>query len=490
MRGGDGATTYKTARAARPSVGAVLRSDLDPGRDDVAKTMAAASSFVSDFLDALPEAPVSGPDTVPSGLHAPPGEQPGEFDALLATVSDAAARAVETSSGHYFAYFPSGGLFSSAVAELLAQTVNRFTGVSAMAPGLVALERSVLRWLCDEFGLPAGSGGLLTSGASTATLSALVAARERAVRAGAPLDTLTLYVTTHTHHCVAKAARIAGLNPGQIRTVPTTAEHRMDPEAAREAVAADRAAGHRPFLLVGTAGATSTGTVDPLPELARLAADAQLWFHVDAAYGGGFVLTDRGRHALRGIERADSLTLDPHKSLFLQYGTGALLVRDTEALRAAHAATADYLQDVDDDGVAPDFADLGVELTREFRGLRLWLPLHLHGVAAFRAALDEKLDLAAHADRRLREFADVPLRPDLTVLAFRAPGGGATGTARDRANRELLARLNATGRIFLSSTRLDGRNTLRMCVLSHRTGRAHVDDAVELIRDGIEGRLP
>ncbi len=448
--------------------------------------MTAATSFVSDFLDGLPDAPASGETTVPARLHAPPTEGPGSFDALLATVADAASRAVETAGGDYFAYFPAGGLFASAVAELLAQTVNRFTAVGDMAPGLVALEQSVLRWLCAEFGLPSGAGGLLTSGASTATLSALLAARQRALGPRGDADTawsdrLRVYVTEHTHHCVAKAARIAGLPAGAVRTVPTNGEHRMDPDAAREAVRRDRASGHHPLLLVGTAGATSTGTVDPLPDLADLTRDENLWFHVDAAYGGGFQLTARGRRTLRGVERADSITLDPHKSLFLQYGTGVLLVRNPATLHAAHAADADYLQDLDHDDDLPDFADLGVELTREFRGLRLWLPLHLHGVGAFRAALDEKLDLAARAERHLREFAEVPLRPDLTVLTFRVPGG-------DETNRRLLEWLNATRRVFLSSTRVDGRYTPRLCVLSHRTRAEHVDRALGLIREGAETR--
>jgi len=453
---------------------------LEPNKDEVATMMASATSFVTDFLGSLGEAPATAPDDSCRGLAellAPPDERPVDFDHLLDVFGDAASRAVETAGPGCYAYFPGGGLFASAVAELLACTVNRYTGLSSMAPGLVALEDSVIRWFCREFGLPAGAGGLLTTGTSASTLSALVAARQRQL--GGPPKTGAIYLTEHTHHCVAKAAHIAGFGPEQIRTVPVTADHRMDPAAAEELIAADRAAGRRPFVLVGTAGTTNTGTIDPLADLAALADRQGVWFHVDAAYGGGFQLTERGRTKLRGIERADSVTVDPHKSLFLPYSTGLLLVRDVRSLRAAHGADADYLQDVDHDTGLPDYADLGAELTRDFRGLRLWLPLHLYGAGAFRTALDEKLDLAEVAYRELRDMPRLQTYPpDLTVLAFRSAGG-------DEVNRRLLDTIHASGRIALTSTQIDDQCTLRLCVLSHRTHRAHVDEAIAIVRDAL-----
>jgi aromatic-L-amino-acid decarboxylase len=257
--------------------------------------------------------------------------------------------------------------------------------------------------------------------------------------------------------------------------VPVGAGLRIDVAAAAALIAADRARGLRPFLLVGTAGTTSTGTVDPLADLGALARREGLWFHVDGAYGGAFQLTERGRRLLRGIESADSITMDPHKGLFVPYGTGALLVRDQELLRAAHTATGDYLQDFDED-LGPDFADLGPELTRSFRGLRLWLPLHLHGVDAFRRELDEKLDLTELVHRELSadEHLVVPHTPDLTVAVFHSPQG-------DAATQRLLERINETRRVYLSSTRLDGRYTVRMCVLSYRSHREHVEEALSII---------
>ena len=447
---------------------------MEPDRQTRQEWTAAATAFVEDFIGGLEDAPASAHDSpVPPGLLAPPPDGPGDLADLLARFGDAASRAIETAGPRYFAYFPAGGLYSSVLAEFLSQTVNRYTGISGPAPALAAIEHSVLRWLCDVFDLPDRAGGLFTSGASIATLAALHAARED--RLGGPDPRGTVYVTEQAHYCVAKAARIAGLTADQVRTVPVDADLRLDVPAAAAIIAADRAAGRRPFLLVGTAGTTSTGTVDPLAAAGDLARREGLWFHVDGAYGGAFQLTTRGREVLTGITGADSIALDPHKTMFLPYGTGVLLVRDQARLHAAHAATGDYLQDFDRD-TWPDFGDLGPELTRGYRGLRLWLPLHLHGVDAFCRELDEKLDLSAHVHETLAADPnlDVPYRPDLTVSVFRSPGG-------DAATEALLSRINGTRRAYLSSTRLAGRHTIRLCVLSFRTHKSHVDEVLEII---------
>jgi aromatic-L-amino-acid decarboxylase len=463
---------------------------LEPDRAAMTAMAAAAAELVADFVEVLPSAPAVNVDAagVPAlveSLAAPPAETPsaGGFDDLLATFREAAAAAIETAGPSYMAYVGGGGLYTSALAEFVARGVNRFTGLAAFAPALVAMEESTIRWLAREFGLPGASGGLLTTGGSMATLVAVVAARtEHLDRRGHHLDRGTVYVTAHTHQSLAKAARIAGVRPDQVRVVPTTADLRLDPAAAEELIAADRAAGRIPFLLVGTAGTTNTGTVDPLGRLADLARDQGLWFHVDGAYGGFFHLTERGRARLAGIERADSLVLDPHKGLFLPHGTGVVLVREAATLRRAFGSGGDYLQDVTDgDGegdALPDYADIGPELTRDFRGLRLWLPLHLHGVGAFRAALDEKLDLAALAydDLRANARLELPWPPDLSTVAFRlAPPAG------DRQNQDLLARINATRRVHLSSTRIHDRHTLRLCIISHRTHHPRLQEALTLI---------
>jgi aromatic-L-amino-acid decarboxylase len=241
--------------------------------------------------------------------------------------------------------------------------------------------------------------------------------------------------------------------------------------------------------VVANAGSVNTGAIDPLGPLADLCARHRLWLHVDAAYGGFFLLTERGRRALAGIERADSIVLDPHKSLFLPYGTGALLVRDGAALRRAHSVTADYMPPLSNDDELIDFCEISPELSRPFRGLGVWLPLKLLGAAPFRQALDEKLDLARWAADQLRAIPEVEIlaEPELSLLAFRLAPAALAGAAGnrdrlDRLNRDWLARVNARRRVYLTGTMLGNRFALRICVLSFRTHRDRVEQALDDLR--------
>lgn len=441
----------------------------------------AVQELLDGFLTGLDKAPADGRRSIDFGsLTCPPRPAPTPLAELLGTVREAASVAVETAGPRYFGYIPGGGLPSSAVAELVTRVLNRYTGLSDLAPGLVALENGVLQWLASVFGLPVGANGLLTTGGSQAVLTAVLAARKSRLGEG-DLVRGRLYVSDQAHHSVRKAAWIAGFPRSAVRVLPTLDGRRLDPVATRAAITEDRTAGLLPFLLVGTAGTTNTGAVDPLADLADVASEEGLWYHVDACYGGFFQLTARGRHRLAGIERADSVALDPHKSLFLPYGTGVLLVREPGALTAAFDDDGSaYLQDVAETGL-PDYAHWGTELTREYRGLRLWLPLHLHGIDAFRQALDEKLDLAHHAYLRLagHPALEVPEPPELSTVVFRVRG-------HDAANQALLDRINATRRLFCSSTRLDGHLNLRLCVLSYRTHRVHLDEAVDVILSAVD----
>ncbi|MDH3367040.1 MAG: pyridoxal-dependent decarboxylase, partial [Gemmatimonadota bacterium] len=245
-----------------------------------------------------------------------------------------------------------------------------------------------------------------------------------------------------------------------------------------------RRAGYRPFMVVASAGTTNTGAVDDLRGLADLAATEHLWYHVDAACGGFFALTERGRRVLAGMERADSVTLDPHKGLFLPYGTGSLLVRDGRLLRRAHATEGAYLPAMQDRTEFVDFCQVSPELSRPFRGLRLWLPLRLVGVGAFRDALDEKLDLARHVSRELDRMRgiEVIVEPELSIVVFRASGDGPDAEGTNALNRRLLDAVNRRGRVFLTGTTVGGRFLLRVCVLSFRTHRDRIEQCLEDIR--------
>jgi aromatic-L-amino-acid decarboxylase len=444
-----------------------------------------------DFVDGLPDRPACGVIGDPAAgaalvreLLEPPPETPTELSTVIDRLERAAAYAFETAGPGYFAYIPGGGLYASAVTDVYTAVTNRYVGLAAPAPALAAMEHSVVRWFARVCGLPEGSGGVLLSGGSLANLTAVVAARHAGL--GEQIADGTLYLTAHTHQSIAKAARLAGLPAASVRIVPCTADLRMDVEAAARLVAADRAAGKRPFLLVGSAGTTNTGAIDPLPALATLARREGLWFHVDGAYGGLFRLTERGRQRLAGVEEADSVTLDPHKTLFLPYGIGALVVRDPDRLADAHATGGHYLQDLTAEAELPDYGHLGPELSREARGPRIWLPLHLYGVGTFRDALDEKLDLAQTVYKGLsaEPRLEVPWVPGLSTVAFRVrPAGSGEAAVReaDVLSRRLLALVNASGRIYLSSTDIDGRYTLRVCVVVHRTHADRTAEAIDII---------
>jgi aromatic-L-amino-acid decarboxylase len=281
--------------------------------------------FVDDRYTA-PTADWTDLEPVLAAMSAPPPAQGRPLGELLSAVQGAAGKGFDPANPGFAAYIPGGGLYAAALADFLACSVNKYTGLAHPSPGMVALEASVLRWLCDVFALPPGSQGVLTPGGSMANLSAIVTARHQLL--GEEFLDGTVYVSEEVHHSIAKAARFAGLPARALRVVGTDDRLRMDPEQLRTAVREDRRGGRKPFLVVGSAGTINTGAVDPLRDLAAVAAEERLWFHVDGAYGAFFQLTSRGRAELDGIELADSVTLDPHKGLFLPYGTGCLLARD------------------------------------------------------------------------------------------------------------------------------------------------------------------
>ncbi len=390
-----------------------------------------------------------------------------------------------TASPGYLAYIPGGGLFHSAVADLIADSVNRYVGVWMAAPALAQLETNVLRWFSDMIGYPRGARGLLTTGGSMANFTALVTAR----RTRLPENFLsgTIYVSDQAHHSVVKAALMAGFAESNMREIAVDIDFRIRLDALRQRIEEDRRAGFSPFLIVASAGTTNTGAVDDLQALADVAQEQKLWLHVDAAYGGFFMMTERGRKAMAGIGRADSVTLDPHKALFLPYGTGSLLVRNGEELRRAHTVHTDYMPPMQDDPDLVDFCLYSPELSRDFRGLRVWLPFKLHGAGPFRRALDEKLDLAAWATEELRRIPgmEIVAAPQLSLLAFRLARAGLDTDGLNDLNRRLIDAINARQRVFLTPTWLDGKLILRICVLHFRTHLDTMQAALEDIRAAV-----
>jgi aromatic-L-amino-acid/L-tryptophan decarboxylase len=386
------------------------------------------------------------------------------------------------SAGH-MAYIPGGGIYQSAIGDFLAAVSNKYAGIFFTSPGAVRMENMLIRWAADLVGYPAGAGGNLASGGSIANLTAIVTARDAHGLKGADFATTVVYLTTQAHHSIRKSLRIAGLGEVQLRAIAIDEHFRMRPDALAESIAADRAQGLRPWMIIAAGGTTDTGAVDPLDALATIAARERCWFHVDAAYGGFFLLTADGRRALAGIERADSVVLDPHKGMFLPYGTGIVLVRDVQKLAAAHWYMGNYMQDATREPSELSPADVSPELTKHFRALRMWLPLILVGTTPFQAALDEKLLLARYFHEEIQTLGfEVGPFPDLTVVTFRWAPAGVSLERANEMNQAIIEGVRRDGRIFLSSTLLDGRFTLRMVVLAFRTHRRAIDLALQILR--------
>jgi aromatic-L-amino-acid decarboxylase len=451
--------------------------------------VAQAMDRIVAHLASLPEQPAmthEGGHELARSLREGMPEGPTPFAALLDTIFDRALEVnFNTASPGYLAYIPGGGIFPSAVADLISDAINRYVGVFAAAPGFVQLEQNVVRWFCDLVGFGEGSGGFLTTGGSLANLSAVIAAR--ANKLGTHFLEGSLYCSAHAHHSIRKAAMLAGFPPDHVRVVPSDDRFRMDPAALQRMLIEDRKDGLKPFCLVGNAGSTNTGAVDDLAALADLAESARLWFHVDAAYGGFFLLTERGREELRGIERADSVTLDPHKGLFLPLGNGSLVVREQSALKKAHSVGAAYLPDMQEEPDLVDFCEVSPELSRDFRGLRAWLPLKLFGAGVFRAALDEKMDLARYCADAVRELEGVELvaEPQLSVFAFRLNPEGASlvdaaaAEGLNALNRRWMDAINRRKRVYVTQAMLGPSFVLRVCVLHFRTHKERIDMFLE-----------
>ena len=417
---------------------------------------------------------------IAKALRESPPETGTDFDTLLKFIMERVIP-VSINSAHpaYLAYIPGGGLYPSAIADFIAAATNRYIGAWYAAPAAARLETNVLEWFAEWMGYPSTTRGITTTGGSMANFSGIVSARQHIL--GDDIAKGVLYASNQTHHSVMKAAMLAGIPERQHRLLPVDENFRAIPELFEQAIREDLQKGLQPFLLVGSAGTTNTGAIEPLHELADLSEKYSLWYHIDGAYGAFFNLCEEGKRKLSGIERSDSMSLDPHKGLFTPYGCGSLLVKDGERLRRAHTMTADYMQDQFTPAGETNFTEHSPELSRSFRGLQVWLPLKLFGVQAFRENLAEKLQLTQWIYQRfLAEPSFECLSvPDLSVITFRyRPQRGDI----ESFNRRLLENIVKSGKLFLSSTLLNGAFVIRVCILSFRTHQPEVEEAFEIIK--------
>ncbi len=412
-------------------------------------------------------------------LGGGPPEEPAGYAAVLERVMrDVLPFTSRTDHPGYFAFVPSFTSWPAALAELTAAAANPYCGAWMESAGPTQVELEVIDWFRGWLGLPPGTAGLLVTGGSAANLTALLVAREAA---GGPSADSVLYVSDQAHSSLARTARAMGLAAGQVRVLPTDGRWRLAPETVAAAVRRDRDSGRVPFALCASAGSTNTGAVDPLDRLADVCAAERLWLHVDAAYGGFAALTAKGRALLAGLDRADSVTLDPHKWLFQPMECGSVLVRDGTLLERTFAIHPDYLDDLGARGDGEvNLADRGLQLSRGFRALKVWMSVQTFGVAAFRSALQTGLDLAGLAGSLVREHPHLTLLApaELGIICFRREWPGCDEAETERRGLELIDALERTGQALVSSTRLAGRHAIRLCVLNPTSTEADVRSVI------------
>lgn len=428
-----------------------------------------------DYFAGLQDAPVGAkatPEHLTALLFEILPDRPSDPAELLARLSrDVFPNVLHVDHPRFFAFVPGPNNFMSAMGDALASGFNVFNGTWLGGSAAAALELQVIDWLCRLCGLPGSGGGLFVSGGSVANMTALVAARH------ALLDDDTrdaiVYFSDQTHSSVERALRVIGFSPAQFRKLPTDSAFCLEPAVLEAAIAADRSAGLRPFCVVANAGTTNTGAVDPLESIAALCRRERLWLHADGAYGAAAVLSESGRAELKGLDQVDSLSLDPHKWLFQSFECGCVLVRDKSLLKAAFRIMPEYLQDVHRGAAETHPCDYGIQLSRGFRALKVWLSLKTFGLDAFRAAVERGFELAAFAQSEVesREGWEILSPARMGIVCFRFGND-------DTLPMKIVDAMLAEGYAFLTSTRLRGVSALRLCTINPRTTRQDIVETV------------
>jgi glutamate/tyrosine decarboxylase-like PLP-dependent enzyme len=469
----------------------VTNESLDPADwEPFRRLLHEAVDGVVDDLASVRDGPAwrRVPDDVKSALRESLPRRGEPLEATYARFTEL-IRPYPTGNAHprFFGWVHGAGTPAGVLGELLAAGMN--ANVGGREHAAVYVEREVVAWFIELFGFPPSASGILTTGTSMGNLLAIVTARDAALgrdgSGGASNATrLRAYASAGVHDSVAKALRIAGLE-GALRVIPVDHAHAMDVSALRERIAADRAAGHDPFLVVATAGSVDTGAFDPLAAIADFCAVEGLWLHVDGAFGALAVTSPAHAQLIAGIERADSLAFDAHKWLQVPYAVGCVLFRDEHAHRAAFASNPAYLARAEHGAAAgaPWFADYGMELSRDFRALKVWFTLRHYGVDRLGASIARTCAVAVELARRIEANAELELLAPVTlnVVCFRYVRSGTSEAELDRLNEAIAIAVQESGDAVPSTTRIGGRRALRACIINHRTNESDVDVLVESV---------
>jgi aromatic-L-amino-acid/L-tryptophan decarboxylase len=452
---------------------------LEPTEAQRNQYITQVNNYTNAFINGVENEKAFSSDKETPHIFAIDNQKKSLEELLKIYADEVAAKGIKPASGGHIGYVPGGGIYTSALADYIADVTNEYSGMYYASPGAVTIENELIDWMKSMFDFPKTAIGNLTSGGSIANLIALTAARDKHQIKNSKIENSVIYVSNQVHHCINKALRIIGLEDVIIRHVELDDYSRIIPEDLSAKIKNDKAAGLNPFLVIASSGTTDTGAIDPLQTIGEIAKANNLWYHIDAAYGGFFILIDDKKDKFKGIEMADSLVIDPHKGLFLPYGLGAVLVKDKASVYHSHHFRANYMQDAVDDNMPVNPADVSPELTKHFRGLRLWLPLQLHGIEPFIACLEEKLLLTTYFRERLLEIGfKLGPEPDLSVSYFWYPS---KLMDENTFNEKLMQEIHNDGEVFLSSTIIKGKFVIRMAILSFRTKLKTIDKAVNMI---------
>ncbi|HCK89973.1 MAG TPA: decarboxylase [Gemmatimonadetes bacterium] len=463
------------------------RSELEMSPEQMMASAQRAAELVIERIQNLPEEPAWRGGSR-SELEAIMREEPPEEGRPSHEVIERAAHEILPIAGRvdhprFFAFVPSSPAWPSVLADFMAAGHNIFQGTWLGASGPSMLEVVVMDWFRSWIGYPETAGGLFTSGGSAASLDGFVAAREAA---GAPMQP-SVYMSDQSHTALIRAATIVGVRPESVRMVPTDEHFRLDMNELHSMIVEDQKSGLTPIAICGNAGATNTGAIDPLDEIADYCESEEIWFHVDAAYGGFAILTDRGAGLLKGLERADSIAMDAHKWLFQPFECGCLMVKDIQKLEKAFSVQPEYLQDTQWGRDHPNFGDRGLQLSRSFRALKVWMSVQTFGMAAFRRSIAQGIDLAERAEAYIREsdVLHIANPASLGVVCFRVNSRAAelNNEELEEINKAVQARVIEEGVAMMSSTRLRGLYSLRLCILNHTTTWEDVRFTLAAIED-------
>lgn len=462
-----------------------VSSELEPDSSQLKDWNAQVSQYGLDYISTIRDQQAYGSDY--SLVNKLDGfaidNNPKSLESIIPILKESLDNpGVRPAMPGHLGYIPGGGVYSSALADFIVAFTDHYAGIYFGGPGAVKMENSLIKWMCDLISYPDESFGNLCSGGSIGNLTAIVAARDAKDINSTKVRRAVVYLTTQTHHCVHKSFRIAGLQECILRDVPVDNNYRMNVELLEDYIKLDIENGLVPFMVVGSLGTTDVGAVDPLDKIADIADLYNCWFHIDAAYGGFFVLVDSLKPLFKGVERSDSIVMDPHKTLFLPYGSGAVLVRNRDVLQESFEYEANYMQDAGDQNPEISPAEVSPELTKHFRGLRMWLPLQMHGLKPFEACLEEKHLLTLYFHEQVQKLGfEVGPTPELSVCIYRFIP--TEGINVDEFNMKLSFKIRENSKYFISTTTIKNDVWLRAAIVNFRTHLSNIKEYLAVLKE-------